>query len=77
MRGLRVQIPQGSLMTDLELELTRQLKVATEAKEHAERIATQATSELGRCFLKFQHTCVAYNDLKQVLQKQDGPTFPC
>jgi hypothetical protein len=38
---------------------------AIEDKKKAELIATQATSELGRCFLKYQQTCVAYNTLER------------
>lgn len=45
--------------------LRDELMCAIEDKKKAELIATQATSELGRCFLKYQQTCVAYNDLKR------------
>jgi len=44
-------------------ELERQLAVAIEDKQKAELVATQATSELGRCFIKYQQTCAAFNDM--------------
>ncbi len=53
----------GKVLAEL-CELRRQLQEAIEAKEKAERLATQATSELGQCFLKYQQTCAAYNELK-------------
>lgn len=54
----------GKVLAEL-CDLRRELQVALEAKEKAERIATQATSELGHCFLKYQQTCAAYNELKK------------
>jgi hypothetical protein len=45
--------------------LRNELMAAIEARKKAELVATQATSELGRCFLKFQQTCVAFNMLKR------------
>ena len=46
-------------------ELNQQLLAAIEARNKAEQMATQATSELGQCFLKFEQTCAAYNQLKR------------
>lgn len=45
---------------------------AIEDKKKAELIATQATSELGRCFLKYQQTCTAYNDLKREKESEQA-----
>jgi hypothetical protein len=52
--------------------LRDELMRAIENKKKAELIATQATSELGRCFLKYQQTCVAYNDLKREKESEQA-----
>lgn len=57
----------GIVLAEL-CDLRRQLQDAIKAKEQAERIATQAASELGHCFLKYQQTCAAYNEQKRGTQ---------
>jgi len=53
----------GKMLSEL-CDLRREHKDAIEAKEKAEKIAAQAASELGLCFLKYQQVCAAYNELK-------------